>query len=68
MHCATGGRLTAKFQAASRSAAAPARIRLSEYLVRDWIDGAVFSDRVFVLRWFASDPSARGRRVRHAIA
>jgi maltooligosyltrehalose trehalohydrolase len=24
--------------------------------VRDWIDGAVLSDRVFVLRWFASDP------------
>jgi maltooligosyltrehalose trehalohydrolase len=25
-------------------------------LVRDWIDGAVLSDRVFVVRWFASDP------------
>jgi maltooligosyltrehalose trehalohydrolase len=25
-------------------------------LARDWIDGAVLSDRVFVLRWFASDP------------
>jgi len=27
-----------------------------DLLVRDWIDGAVLSDRAFVMRWCASDP------------
>lgn len=26
--------------------------------MRDWIDGAVLSDRAFVMRWFASNPRA----------
>jgi len=29
---------------------------LRDLLVRDWIDGAVLSERAFVMRWFASDP------------
>jgi maltooligosyltrehalose trehalohydrolase len=29
---------------------------LRDLLVRNWIDGAVLSERAFVMRWFASDP------------
>jgi hypothetical protein len=55
----TSGRPTAKFRGCiAICCGSGARIRSSESPRARLIDGAA-SDRVFVLRWFSSDPVAR---------